>query len=441
MHKTIKIKLYPNSSQRIYLKKSFGCARKVYNLFLDKAIEDYKKGESFTSLTKFTNHFHQIVLKSKEFDYLNEHNTKILKNSLVNLSNAFKNFFTKPNKDTGFPKFKTKYDEQTIGIYDEAFSKKVFHKENFMFISKSFGNIKYKTSKEYKEIINRYRDEIIRITIKKTLSNEYYALVVIDYKENYKLEKNNNSVGLDLGVKTFLTSSDGETFENLNLHKKHKKKIVRLQRSLARKEFIETGETTYSKKYNKEVKVKKRSNNREKFRVKLAKKNNKIRETKLNNLHKISKRLINENQVIGIEDLNVKGMLKNGNLAQSIQQLNFGEFRKILTYKCLWYGRDLIIVNRFFPSSKRCSNCKVINKSLTLSDREWTCKSCGVTHDRDYNASLNIQDEAIRIYNENKIGSLDPEFTLVEMSIVDDPITEMLFAKKQHIAETRKKSD
>jgi putative transposase len=441
MHKALKIKLYPNSSQKKYLAKSFGCARKVYNLFLDKAIEDYKKGEKFTSLTKFTNHFHQVVLKSKEFDYLNEHNTKILKDSLVNLSRAFKNFFEKPNKDTGFPNFKSKFDEQTIGIYDEAFSKKVFERESFMFISKSFGNIKYKTSKEYKDIINKYKNEIIRITIKKTKSDEYYGLVVIDYKENYKLKKNSNSVGLDLGIKTFLTSSDGETFENLNLHKKHKNKIVRLQRSLARKEFIETGESTYSKRYNKVVKVKRRSNNREKARVKLAKKNKKITEIKLNNLHKISKQLINENQVIGIEDLNVKGMLKNRNLAKSIQQLNFGEFRRILTYKSLWYGRDLIVVNRFFPSSKRCSCCKVINKSLTLSDREWTCKSCGTTHDRDYNASLNIQDEVLRIYNENKIGSRYPESTLVEIVNVDDPITEMLFAKKQTVDETRKKSD
>lgn len=437
MHKALKIKLYPNSSQKKYLAKSFGCARKIYNIFLDKAITDYEKGEKFTSLSKFTNHFHQVILKSDEYKYLQEHNTKILKDSLVNLSRAFKNFFEKPNKDTGYPNFKTKYDEQTIGIYDEAFSKKVFYAKNFMFISKSFGNIKYKTSKEYKELLEKYKDEIIRITIKKTLSDEYYAMVIIDYKENMKLDQIDNSVGLDLGIKIFLTTSDGETFENLNLHKKHKKQIVRLQRRLDRKKFIETGDTYYNKKYKKEVKVKKISNNREKARVKLAKKQNKITLTKKDKLHKISKQLINENQVIGIEDLNVKGMMKNRNLAESIQQLNFGEFRRILTYKSEWYGRDLIVVNRFFPSSKRCSSCKVINKNLSLSDREWTCSNCGTVHDRDYNASINIEDEALRIYKE-KIGSLDPEFTLVEIVNVDDPITEMLFAKKQTVNETRK---
>lgn len=437
MHKALKIKLYPNSSQKKFLAKSFGCARKIYNIFLDKAITDYEKGEKFTSLTKFTNHFHQVILKSDEYNYLQEHNTKILKDSLVNLSRAFKNFFEKPNKDTGYPNFKTKYDEQTIGIYDEAFSKKVFYTKNFMYISKSFGNIKYKTSKEYKELLEKYKDDIIRITIKKTLSNEYYAMIVIDYKENMKLDKNDNSVGLDLGIKSFLTTSDGETFENLNLHKKNKKQIVRLQRRLDRKKFIETGDTYYNKKYKKEIKVKKRSNNREKARVRLAKKQNKITLTKKDRLHKISKQLINENQVIGIEDLNVKGMMKNRNLAESIQQLNFGEFRRILTYKSEWYGRDLIAVNRFFPSSKLCSSCKVINKKLSLSDREWTCSSCGTVHDRDHNASINIQDEALRIYKE-QIGSLDPEFTLVEIVNVDDPITEMLFAKKQTVNETRK---
>lgn len=440
MHKALKIKLYPNSSQKKFLAKSFGCARKIYNIFLDKAITDYEKGENFTSLTKFTNHFHQVILKSDEYSYLQEHNTKILKDSIVNLSRAFKNFFEKPNKDTGYPNFKTKYDEQTIGIYNEAFSKKVFYKKNFMFISKSFGNIKYKTSKEYKDILDQYKDDIIRITIKKTLSDEYYAMIVIDYKQDTKLDQNDSSVGLDLGIKTFLTTSDGETFENLKIHKKYKKQIVRLQRRLDRKKFIETGDTYYNKKYKKEVKVKKRSNNREKDRVKLAKKQNKITQIKKNYIHKISKQLINENQVISIEDLNVKGMMKNHKLAESIQQLNFGEFRRLLTYKSEWYGRDLIVVDRFFPSSKLCSCCGFKKKDLSLSDREWKCDGCGTVHDRDINAAINIKTEGQRIYKE-KIGSRYPEYTLVEIVNVDDPIIEMLFAKKQTVNETRKKLD
>ena len=417
MLRAFEIKLYPNKKQQDYLARIFGCYRKVYNICLEKAITEYENGNRCCSLTEFSNFFHKELLKNEEFIYLNECNTKILKDSINNLSIAFKNFFKKPNKDTGFPNFKKRSNEQSIGLYSEAFSKNIFEKENFMFISKMFGELRYRTSPEYKEIINKYKNEIKRVTIKKTLSGEYFAKILIDYKDCKKLKQPiNEIVGIDLGIKDFVVTSDGEFFENIKLHKKYEKQLKRLQKRLSKKQLLKTDKKYYNKKYKKHVIIKRPSNNREKARIKLARLNNKIRNKKKNYIHTVTNSLLNDSQVIAMENLNVKGMMKNHNLAKSIQELNLGEFKVTLLYKSEWYGREVVVIDRFYPSSKLCSNCGYKNNQLTLKDREWVCPNCGVHHNRDVNASINIKEEGKRI-----IGSRYPEFNKLEdCPMVDD---------------------
>ena len=194
-----------------------------------------------------------------------------------------------------------------------------------------------------------------------------------------------------------MITSDGEVFSNLHFKKTETKKIKRLQHQLSKKQ--------------------KGSNNRNKARIKLAKLYKKINDRKQYYLHAVSNSLIDENQVVCMEDLNVKGMVRNHNLAESICEMNFGEFRRMLEYKARWYNRKIVFVNRFYPSNKTCHNCGYVNKNLKLSERQWVCPQCGEVIERDYNAALNILDEGLRI-----IGSSTTEFTLVDYPTMDDPI-------------------
>lgn len=396
---TLTIKLYPKEIQEVYLSNIFGCHRKVFNLALDKSIKEYKEkgNKSFTKLAAFTNFFHQELLKNDEYAYLREHNTKILKDALNNLSKAYTNFF---NKKTGFPNFKKKTNEQSIGLYDEAFSKKVFYTKNKMFISKAFGYIDYRTSKENKALLEGYKDKIVRITITKSPAGTYEASVLIDLENFEKLNpESTNAVGFDLGINTFIFDSNGEEKENLKSYRKTENRRKRLQRGLSKKV--------------------KGSKNRDKARVKLAKFEEKIVNKKTNYLHSITKKMVHDNQIIVMEDLNVKGMMRNHNLAKSIQELSLGEFRRELTYKSEWNGKTLIFVDRYFPSSKKCSSCGHIKKGLKLSEREWVCPTCGVVHKRDFNSAVNMLVEGLRIYKE-KIGCRAAEFTLADSPLMDD---------------------
>jgi putative transposase len=213
----------------------------------------------------------------------------------------------------------------------------------------------------------------------------------------HPVRETNSAVGIDLGIKDFVITSEGEVFNNLHFKKSEKNKIRKLQKQLSRKQ--------------------KGSNNRNKARIRLAKVYKKINDKKQYYLHSVSNSLIDENQIICMEDLNVRGMSKNHKLAESILEMNFGEFRRMLEYKASWYNRRIVFINRFYPSSKICHNCGYVNRELTLNDREWVCPNCGQTISRDYNAALNILDEGLRI-----IGCSTPEFKLVENPTMDDPI-------------------
>ena len=223
----------------------------------------------------------------------------------------------------------------------------------------------------------------------KNCAGNYFLSILIDGDIRKELPYTDNKIGIDLGVKDFVVTSDGEVFDNLHIKKSHCKRIKRLHRSISKKQ--------------------KGSKNRNKARIKLAKEYEKIDNIKKNYLHLVSNSLLNDNQVIVMEDLNVSGMLKNHKLAESIQEMNFGEFRRLLSYKSAWYGRQLEIVDRWYPSSKTCNKCGHVYKELTLSEREWTCSECGTHHDRDLNAARNILNEGMRI-----IGCRTAEFKSVE---------------------------
>jgi len=235
--------------------------------------------------------------------------------------------------------------------------------------------------------------KVKHITISQN-GSQWYCSVTCELDMDIPQKQDNNIVGIDLGIKNFVISSEGAIYDNLNFKKNQKKKLKKLQRNLSRK--------------------KKGSNNRNKARILLAKKFNKINHQKEHFLHSVVNQLIRDNQTIVMEDLNVKGMLKNHKLAEAISNVSWSKFKEILSYKCEWYNRKLVSIDRWFPSSKLCSECNYKNDSLILSDRDWVCKACGTHHDRDINAAINIKNEGQRI-----IGMSLPESTLMECKSLD----------------------
>ena len=392
MLKALKIRLYPNKSQATMFNKLLGCYRFVYNECLEKKINSYKKNGESENLTTLGHYFHNELTKDERYAWLNEQNTKVLKQSIRDVLDAYKHFF---NEHKGFPKFKSKHDnKQSCRFPLEAISKRNDYSSHKLSLA-NIHNIKFRCSYEYMNYLVKNKEGIRSATLSKTCSGEFYLSILVDGDSRKKLKATDNAIGIDLGIKDFVITSDGEVFDNLHFKKNKVNKLKRLQRQISKKQ--------------------KGSNNRNKARIKLAKLNEKIRNQKLNYLHEVSNSLLDENQVIVMEDLNVKGMVKNHKLAESISEMNFGEFRRILEYKALWYGRDMVYVDRWFPSSKKCNHCGCINKELILSDRQWICPGCGSVIDRDYNAALNILEEGLRI-----IGSRTPESTLVDCPTMDD---------------------
>lgn len=374
MLRAIKIRLYPNKEQAAMINKLLGCYRVVYNQCLNRKIESYKnegKSENLSTLGKF---LHHELLKDDNFVWLREQNTKVLKQAVKDMLTAYKNFF---ELHTGYPKFKSKHDnKQSCRFELGAISKRNVY-TNYKISLANIRNVKFRCNKKYAKYLQKHHENIRQATLTRLPCEEYYLSILIDGDLMHKVKETNASIGIDLGVKDFVITSDGETFDNLHFKKSKTKKIKRLQRQLSNK--------------------KKGSNNRSKARVKLAKVYKKINDKKQYYLHAVSNSLIDENQVICMEDLNVKGMVRNHNLAESISEMNFGEFRRMLEYKAKWYNRKIVFVDRFYPSSKTCHNCGYVNKGLKLSDRQWVCPQCGEIVERDYNAALNILDEGLRI--------------------------------------------
>lgn len=394
MLKAIKIRIYPNKTQTTQINKLLGCYRVVYNNCLTLKINKYKEDKTSLNLKQLSDYFHNTLTKSEEYNWLNEQNTKVLKQAMINMLEAYKRFFDGKGK-VGFPKYKSKHDNKLSCRFPlEAISKRNNYDSGKLSLA-NIKNIKFKCSDKYKDYLIKHKDGIRSATLSKTKSGDYYLSILVNGSIDKVLPKTDCVIGIDLGVKDFVITSEGEVFDNLHFHKKNENKIKRLQRQLSRKV--------------------KGSNNRNKARVRLAKVFEKQTNRKQNYLHYISNSLLNENQVIVMEDLNVSSLLKNHNLAKSIQEMSFGELRRMIEYKCRWYGRELVIINRFYPSSKLCNVCGFKKKDLSLHDRSWICPHCGSEHDRDLNAALNIRDEGLRI-----IGSRTTELTLVEIGSVDD---------------------
>ena len=357
--KSFKFRIYPNKEQEILLSKHFGACRFVFNRYLNSRKETYL--EEKKSLNYYDNANDLTKLKKEEeTKWLKEVNSQTLQFALRSLDTAFLNFF---RGNAQFPKFKSRKHKNTFTI--PQFGKL---EDGKIIIPKFRDGIKVKLHREVK-------GEIGKMSITKTPTGKYYVSIFTE-QEADELPKTNRQVGIDLGLKDFVITSDNKKFKNNRYTKKYAKQLKKAQQHLSRKQ--------------------KGSNGFEKQKLKVAKIHEKITSCRLDALHKVSHQLVNENDLIVCEDLNVKGMIKNHKLSKHIADVSWGNFVTLLQYKCDWYGKELVKVNRFYPSSKTCCECGWINQELKLSDREWTCNSCGVIHDRDVNASRNILKEGLK---------------------------------------------
>jgi len=358
--KAFKFRLEPNQEQQVLINKTLGCTRFLYNQMLNEKQTKYKSQDK--SKTK-TEKEYKI-----EFSWLKEVDSIALQQARIDLRIAYTNFFRKIK--SGQPtnlKFKSKHNPKnsyrTMNVNNS-----IRTEDNYIRLPK-LGFVRFKKSREV-------LGSIKSVTVSKNILNRYYISVLCEV-EIEKLPKLDTQIGIDLGLKEFCITSDGEFVSNPKYLRKSEHKLTKAQCKLSKRV--------------------KGSKNRFKQQKVVFKIHQKIRNQRLDFLHKLSTRLINENQVICLEDLQVKNMVKNHKLAKSISDVSWSKFVELLKYKAGWYGRELVQIGKFFPSSKTCSSCGSIKKDLTLKDREYHCSFCGITIDRDYNSSLNILEEGLKI--------------------------------------------
>lgn len=382
IQKGFKYRLYPNKYQQELLAKHFGCARYIYNWAINKKIKAYETEDKFENYISLGNKLPEL---KNELPWLKEVNAQSLQSSLKNVDNAFKKFF---KEKTGFPKFKSK--KQKRDSFHAPQDGRVDFENNTISVPK-LKNIPAVLSREFE-------GKIKNITIRKTPSGKYFASVLVETNEEFSQKstiKKSRTVGIDVGIKDYAVISNGERVDN-------PKYLRNSQEKLSKAQYI------FSKKA-------KGGANREKQRRKVARLHERITNQRNDFLHKLTHKLTHDNQVdsIVVEDLSVKNMLKNRCLAKSISDASWSRFFEFLVYKCDWYGKNLITIGRFDPSSKLCT-CGVINKDLKLSDREWTCPVCRVKHDRDLLAANNIKRFGLLKQNKKEIGQEVPELTPLE---------------------------
>ena len=374
--RAIKIRLYPNKTQEQTLNKVLGCYRFVYNQMFALKQEAYNRDKTNLGLCELSKFFHGELLKKSEYFWLKEQNTKVMKQAIRQMLSAYDGFF---KLGKGFPKFKSKHDNNSALFPCEAISKSNSFETRHISLTKPLKNIKFHCSKLYFERLQRYKNNIKSATLSKTKSGSFFLSVLIEMNEaEFKqFRHTNNKVGIDLGVKDFIITSDGEVFKNKHFFKQSEDKIKKLQRQLSKRV--------------------KGSNNRNKIRLKIAKTFEHLTNQRLDYIHNTVNSLLRANDYIFMENLNVQGMLKNHNLAKAIQELGFYTFKNILKNKAMLNDKFVIEVDRWFASSKTCHKCGYVYKNLTLAEREWTCPICGEHLDRDLNAAINILMEGERI--------------------------------------------
>ena len=380
MLKGLKYRLYPTNSQKELIAKHIGSSRFVYNLALETKNTAYlgsKHNFSPFDLIK------QLPDLKKECEWLKEVNSQSLQQSIQNMDIAFKKFF----KGAGFPKFKSKHrGKQSFSI-----PQNVIVENNLLIIPKFKEGINIVLHREIKGTIKS-------ATISVTPTGKYFISILVDTNTEIPTKApitENATIGIDLGIKDFAVTSDGEVFENPKNLRKAQSKLKYVQRK-------------YSKNKGKRTKQR------------LALLHEKVVNKRKDFLHKTSTKLIRENQTICLEDLAVSNMVKNHNLSQAISDVSWSTFVTMLEYKADWYGKNILRIGRFSPSSKTCSCCGTINKELTLKDREWTCPKCNSVLDRDKNASINIKSFALKNYlsrehtlrNQGKLPTLVGALTL-----------------------------
>jgi putative transposase len=360
MLKSYKYKIIPNEEQKVLLNKHFGSIRFIYNHFLNERKREYETNKQ--TLNYYDNCRSLTELKKQEeYSWLNEVNSQSLQVSLKNLDDAYNGFFKKRTK---FPKFKSKHTKNSFKVPQG--------------VKLEDGKLRIRKFKEPIDVIlhRTFSGTIKQCTISKTPTNEYFVSILVE-TEHTKLAKTGKSIGIDLGLKDFVITSDGYKYKNNRYTKTYQTKLKKTQQHLSRK--------------------KKGSNSYQKQKLKVAKLHKKITNSRLDNLHKVSTELITNYDVIFLEDLNIKGMIKNHKLAKHIADASWSNFITLLAYKAEWNGKKIIKIDRFFPSSKTCNCCGYINQNLKLSMREWTCPSCDTKLDRDLNASKNILNEGYKI--------------------------------------------
>lgn len=359
MYKAYKYRIYPTSEQEALLAKSFGCVRWFWNYALNLCQETYKntgKGLSRGYIQSL------LPALKKEYEWLKDPYSQCLQVVALNLSTAYKNFF---DKRAMLPKFKSKHGRQSIS-----------YPQNAKFDGDSL-NLP-KIGLVHCRIHKNFDGAIKTVTVSRNPDGKYFVSVLVDDgKANPESVAVSKAVGIDVGLTHFAITSDGSKFDNPRYFVKRQRNLKHKQQKLSRK--------------------KKGSQNRKKARLAVAKVHSKIARCREDFLHKLSRKIVNENQVIAVENLNIKGMVRNHNLAKAISDVGWGMFCTMLKYKAQSEGKTYVEIDRFFPSSKTCHVCLNGVDNLTLDVRAWTCNHCGTHHDRDVNAAINIRNEALRI--------------------------------------------